>query len=207
MVAFVAAGFALPSRAVTTVNSGMTLTGDTTTITDPSIIDNGTVDFNQSFDGTYAGVISSTGDVVKDGAGDVTFSGANTYTGTTTINAGTLSLSNPDVTANNVLSGNILDDASLVSSGNMEFAGAISGSGALNVTGGVTTLLGSNSYAGGTNITGGILTLGNGVSAASLTGALTVGSAGRVTFFEADLSAVTTITSSGALFFWEQHIC
>lgn len=60
--------FVSPALAVTTVNSGNTLTGDTTTITDPSIIDNGTVDFTQAAAGTYSGVIQGTGTVIKDGA-------------------------------------------------------------------------------------------------------------------------------------------
>jgi fibronectin-binding autotransporter adhesin len=45
--------------------------------------------------GTYAGIIedgNGTVNFVKDGAGTLTFSGANTYTGTTQVNAGTLAV-------------------------------------------------------------------------------------------------------------------
>ena len=71
----------------------------------------------------------------------------------------------------------------------------------MNVTGGFVELLGHNSYTGGTQVTGGHLFVGNGVSMGSITGALSVGSSGGVTLFSADLSAVTTITSSGDVFF------
>jgi autotransporter-associated beta strand protein len=152
-LAITLASFARPAVAVTTVNSGMTLTGDTTTITDPSIIDMGTVDFNQSFDGTYAGAISSAGaipgmgNVVKDGIGNVTFSGSDTYTGTTTINAGTLSLTGSynlsggaTLAAGTMLTfagtggtlmGNITDDGTLTanSSGTVTLGGNVIGAG------------------------------------------------------------------------------
>ena len=42
---------------------------------------------------TFAGVISETGDLVKEGTGTLTLSGVNTFTGTTSINDGTLSIS------------------------------------------------------------------------------------------------------------------
>ncbi|MEI6077145.1 MAG: autotransporter-associated beta strand repeat-containing protein [Verrucomicrobiota bacterium] len=43
---------------------------------------------------TYAGVLSGAGSLTKSGAGTLTLSAANTYTGNTTINAGSLDLSN-----------------------------------------------------------------------------------------------------------------
>ena len=47
---------------------------------------------NNTADQTIAGVISGTGGLVKDGAGILTLSGSNTYTGDTDINGGTLTV-------------------------------------------------------------------------------------------------------------------
>ena len=52
------------------------------------------MEFNQTTDGTYAGVISGSGGLTKIGAGKLTLSGANTYSGGTTISAGTLRVEN-----------------------------------------------------------------------------------------------------------------
>lgn len=54
------------------------------------VANNGTLEFNRSDDVTFAGVISGTGAVNKQGAGTTILTGANSYTGTTDIAAGTL---------------------------------------------------------------------------------------------------------------------
>ena len=58
-----------------------------------SLVNNGTLIFNRSSASTYSGVLSGSGAVTKQAAGLLTFAGANSYSGLTTISAGTLALS------------------------------------------------------------------------------------------------------------------
>ncbi|WP_253256654.1 autotransporter-associated beta strand repeat-containing protein [Stenotrophomonas sp. VV52] len=136
----------------TTVEAG-TLIGDTDSL-QGDITDNATLVFDQGSDGTYAGVISGNGSLVKQGGGTLALTGANSYSGGTTINAGTLL---GDTTS---LQGDIVDNANLVfEQGDGDtFAGSISGSGTLTKQGfGVLRLAGINSYSGGTTISAGTL--------------------------------------------------
>ena len=103
---------------------------------------------------------SNTGGLSKAGSGILTLNGNNTYTGPTTISAGTLSLG----AAANLGGGNY--SASIVNNGvlavntgnNQTFSGAISGGGGLLQNGsGMTTLSAVNSYSGGTTLAGGTL--------------------------------------------------
>ncbi|NDY59103.1 hypothetical protein G3N56_20405, partial [Desulfovibrio sulfodismutans] len=55
-----------------------------------SIASGGLLDWSPSANTGFAGVISGAGDFQKSGAAALTLSGANTYTGDTTITAGTL---------------------------------------------------------------------------------------------------------------------
>ena len=57
-----------------------------------NITDNGNVTFAQVTDGAYAGVTSGTGSLTKLSAGNLTMTGASTYSGPTTITTGTLTV-------------------------------------------------------------------------------------------------------------------
>jgi fibronectin-binding autotransporter adhesin len=59
-----------------------------------NVTDNGTLAFDRSDAFTYGGVITGTGSVQQKGTGTTLMSGINTYTGTTSVTAGTLPLTN-----------------------------------------------------------------------------------------------------------------
>ena len=104
--------------------------------------------------------------------------GANTYTGTTTLTVGTLQLGNGGTTGSLSPSNAITDNANLtinrsnaVAQGT-DFSGtAIAGTGSFTQAGaGTTTLAAANTYTGTTTVNGGTLSLANAGTAGSATG-------------------------------------
>src|SRR5581483_11514639 len=119
-----------------------------------SVVDNAALVFDQAATGTYAGIISGTGSLTKQNAGTLILTGANSYTGGTTITAGTLQGNTSS------LPGHIVNNAALVvdQAATGTYAGIITGTGSLTKqNAGTLILTGTNSYAGGTTITAGTL--------------------------------------------------
>jgi len=112
---------------------------------------------------TFSGIISgAAGNLIKIGSGTLTLTGANTYTGTTTINAGTVQVGDGG-TLGTLANGAITDNAALVfkRSDTISVGNVISGSGSLAQSGaGTLTLTGANTYTGATTVTSGILKAG-----------------------------------------------
>ncbi|MCL2167595.1 MAG: autotransporter-associated beta strand repeat-containing protein, partial [Lentimicrobiaceae bacterium] len=115
---------------------------------------------------TISGVISSGSGytLTKTGSGELFFTGENTYTGTTTISAGTLSIGYNSTTGR--VMGNIVNNAKLVfhRSNQYIYDGIISGSGQVikNLSSKII-LTGNNTYTGKTTVLLGILQVGDGV--------------------------------------------
>lgn len=190
----------------------------------------GAITFNTSSNFTFATAIDSdlmtvggsSGGLTKTGTAKLTLSGANTYTGTTTISAGTLAFINEGslpTSANIVNNGTALDISGITASSftisdlsgsgqttlgdktlifgtgnNKTISGAITGTGSLYKQGsGNVTLSAANSYTGLTTVSSGTLSL-SGSGALSSSGSLTVASG--ATF---DISAVTSSANVGTL--------
>ena len=115
--------------------------------------------------------------LTKAGAGTLTLAADNTYTGGTTITAGTLRIGNGGTTGS--ITGDVLDNGTLVfdRADALTFAGAISGAGDLRQIGSGKTILTGNSggFSGETTVESGTLAV-NG----SLGGTLDVLSGGRL---------------------------
>jgi outer membrane autotransporter protein len=153
-----------------------------------NVANDGTLAFNRSDNLTYAGKVSGSGSLVKQGAGTLTLTGSNSYTGGTVIEAGTLQIGGTG--------GAIIGDVEIETGGTLAFnrtsatafgfAGVISGDGTVVKKGNNTlTLTGVNSYAGGTRIDSGTL-IGSATSFGGgnivSEGTLVVDQAGRADF-------------------------
>ena len=168
--------------------------------------------------GTFAGVIAGSGGLTKVNTGIQTLSGANTYTGATTIAAGTLALGASNVIADasavNVASGATFDlagyndtvatltgngavmlGAGTLTTGNATdygFGGTVSGTGDLTKVGaGTMTLTGANPLAGRLNANAGTLMLLGSVAGSARVQGGTLAGTGRV--------AGNLLVSSGTL--------
>ncbi len=111
---------------------------------------------------TIGGAISGTAGFTKYNPGTLILTGANTYSGGTTVSAGTLQVGNGG--AGGVLgSGDIANNAALtfMRSGTVSVSDVISGAGTLTQAGSGTLMLsGANGYSGATTVSAGTLQLG-----------------------------------------------
>ena len=126
---------------------------------------------------TYDGVISGGGSLAQNGAGTLILTGANAYTGGTTISAGMLlEIGDGSIRRQHhaetswTMPGRLIftnrsdDDA-------ITYGGLISGTGGMTQLGtGTLILTANNTYTGGTTISDGTLQIGNGGVIGSVTG-------------------------------------
>ena len=191
-----AAGSLGASGSSLTFNGGTLLFSNTFDLTSGNAIKlaagGGSIDMN-TFDTTISQPVSGTGNLLIYGPGQLTFAGANTYSGKTTIgNTTTLVLGFGGAIAD---SSSVVDNGTLdistsshgasvtgltgtgtvslgnqtltLTSANGTFSGNIYGTGGLVLAGGTETLAGANTYAGNTSISVGTLALTGASSIAS----------------------------------------
>lgn len=153
------------------------------TLSAASIQNGGTLSFDHIDDLVFGAAISNYNDspfsgvLVKSGSGTLALSGANTYTGGTTVNAGTLQIGNGGTTGS--ITGNVAVSGgaklAFKRSNNLSFGGVISGAGGVAQVGtGVLTLSGTNTYAGGTTIGAGTLSISSSANLGDASGGVTL---------------------------------
>ena len=137
------------------------------------VINTGTLQINRTNAITLGQVISGTGQLSKLAAGTATLTGNNTYTGATSITAGTLQIGNGGSTGT-LGSGSVLVNAGtlLVFSRNNTYVAnnSIAGAGAVTQMGvGTTVLNGANTYTGVTSVAAGALLVNGTLASTAVT--------------------------------------
>ncbi len=192
----------------TTISDGILQLGDGvnngTAGTGP-ITNNASLVFAEGSAITLSNAISGSGTVTQNGPGTVTLNTVNSYTGGTTISAGTIQLG--DGVNNGTLgTGAVTDNGSLVfaEGTSVTFANVINGTGSVTQNGPATVIINqTNDYSGGTTISGGTLQLGDGTHTGTLgtgsvvnNGALVFAEGGSTTLTNA-ISGSGTVTQNG----------
>ena len=172
------------------------------------VTNNGALVFNRSNSITVSNVISGTGTLTKQGYGTLTLTGENSYSGTTTINAGVLQIGNGSTTGT-LGSGGVTDNGAFGTlmfnrSDSITVSNAISGTILLIKLGaGTLTLTGANDYSGTTTVLAGTLKVGNAtaIPGGAGKGNLTVSSVLDLNGYNVTINGLSgsgTITSSVA---------
>ncbi len=147
----------------TTINPLAQLTlgnGGTTGGVGGNITNNGTLVLDRSDAVLFDAAMAGTGNFIQAGSGSARLTSNNTYTGSTTVQGGTLIIGNGATTGS--VAGPIINNAALVSdrSDTVVFNGRISGTGSFTQSGsGTVRLTGANSYTGATRVAAGTLVL------------------------------------------------
>ncbi|MCO9463021.1 fibronectin-binding autotransporter adhesin ShdA [Salmonella enterica subsp. enterica serovar Mbandaka] len=159
-------------------SGGTTITGGTLTADHADSLGTGAIANSgvlQVGEGELENTLSGAGSLVKTGTGELTLSGDNSYSGTTTITGGTLTADHADSLGTGTIANN-----GVLQVGEGELENTLSGTGSLVKIGtGELTLNGDNDYSGGTTIDDGVLIADNadslGTGAVANNGVLQVG--------------------------------
>jgi autotransporter-associated beta strand protein len=171
----ISGGTLVLSGASASSNRSFTLVNNTT-----STVSVDSSSANMTLSGNSA---STSGSLVKEGFGQLILSGSNTYTGTTSIARGTLTLNGSAALGGGNYAANIVNSGTLKVDGNQTLSGTISGIGGLQKNNaGILVLNGNNSYSGTTTLSAGTIQIGN--SNAFGTGSLQF--SGSVAFMSSD---------------------
>ncbi|TCT02640.1 autotransporter-associated beta strand repeat-containing protein [Aquabacter spiritensis] len=182
-------GFSIGDTSAVTVESGATFRVDTGFVDTYEFIGALSGAGNVNIEGSglastistgsaeFSGVMSGAGKFAKSGDGTLVFTGANTYSSGTIIDAGTLQIGDGSSTGSiagavSVSAGAILD---FRRSDSLSFGGVISGDGSVVQSGaGTLTLSGTNTYTGGTTIEAGTLAFSADANLGAVSGAVTL---------------------------------
>ncbi|ECO4553117.1 fibronectin-binding autotransporter adhesin ShdA [Salmonella enterica] len=163
-----------------TYSGGTTITGGILAAKDAASLGSGDVDIDENAklelsQGTLDNNVTGEGQIVKSGSDELIVTGANDYSGGTTISGGTLIADHADSLGTGAVA-----NSGVLQVGEGELENTLSGSGSLVKTGtGELTLNGDNDYSGGTTIDDGVLIADNadslGTGAVANNGVLQVG--------------------------------
>ena len=119
---------------------------------------------NNNASTTYSGNLSGTGSLTKNGTGTLVLGGANTYTGTTTVNAGTLAVNGSLNTGSGAYAdasgATLLVNGAFTTSGDISIMGALGGAGTVNANVSVYGALAPRSPGGTLTVNGTLSLLG-----------------------------------------------
>ncbi|MES2439964.1 MAG: autotransporter-associated beta strand repeat-containing protein [Verrucomicrobiota bacterium] len=144
--------------------------------------------------------------LLKAGPGQLILTGANTYTGVTTIGSGILQLGDAGETGSLSPSGTIVNNGNLTINRFSEVVqgtdfGTITGTGSFNQAGfgGTTKFTAANTYAGTTTISSGTLQLGNGGATGSIAATSNITNNGNLTINRSNAVVQGTDFGTGAI--------
>lgn len=175
------------------------LTGDVT------VSSGATLAVNRSDTVVLDSTITGAGAFRQSGSGTTVITGANTYTGVTTIAAGTLQLGNGGTSGS--VTGNIFTSNGTTSgtlavnrSDTVVLTNVISGAGAFRQSGsGTTVLTGANTYTGATTVSAGTLQIGNGGTTGAIASTSAVTNNGTLAINRSDaVTFANNVSGSGA---------